>query len=208
MGKFPTALLIIVSQLFAIGWIRADEQVRQLQEELRKRHLFFGNADGEFTPALVTALSRYQNKKGFRATGRLDSETCASLGLPDLSPHVAPTPFVVVRTGDVRGMNGELLPSSTPLFAWTDVISRVDTRPIDNSVIAAALAKKPEKDIQSAGKGIKQRARTSGRRAKPRRETNPFVLAYHTVDRALKAMFGDSQTKKNAIPRSAGDPAR
>ncbi|MFZ1217830.1 MAG: peptidoglycan-binding domain-containing protein [Chthoniobacterales bacterium] len=204
MGKFPIALLVTVSQLFVIGWIRADEQVRQIQEELLKRHLFFGNADGVLTPALVTALSRYQNKKGFPVTGLLDSQTCASLGIPDINPRVPPTPFVVVQTGDVRGMNGELLPNSMPLFVWTDAISRVDAQPIDNPSSAAPLAKKPEKDSQSAGKSVKSQARTSGRRAKPHRETNPFVLAYQTVDHALKAMFSDTPANKKRAPRKRG----
>lgn len=123
------------------------------------------------------------------------------MGIPDINLRVAPTPFVVVQTGDVRGMNGELLPNSMPLFAWTDAVSRVDAQPIDNSSSAAALAKKPEKDFQSAGKSVKPQARTSGRRAKPHRETNPFVLAYQTVDHALKAMFSDTQANKKRAPK-------
>src|SRR3954464_11693961 len=104
MGRLPTSLLIIVFQLLVISYIRADEQVRQLQEQLQKRHLFFGNANGEFSPALTTALSRYQGKKGFPVTGRLDSDTCASLRIPQVGPYVAPTPFVVAKTGEVRGL--------------------------------------------------------------------------------------------------------
>jgi hypothetical protein len=34
------------------------------------------------------------------------------------------------------------------------------------------------------------------RRAGRRKETNPFVLTYHSVDRALRSLFGDTQTKK------------
>src|SRR5204863_323009 len=117
MGKFAAALLITALQLSAVDRVWGDEQVLRLQEELRKRHLFFGNPNGEFSPALVMALSRYQNKKGFPVTGVLDFETCASLGISAPGPQIAPTPFVVVKTGDIRGVNGELLPSATPLFA-------------------------------------------------------------------------------------------
>lgn len=205
MGKFATALLSIVFQLSAIDLLRADEQVWQLQEELRKRHLFFGNSNGQFSPALATALSRYQNKKGFPVTGLLDLETCASLGISPLAPRVAPTPFVVVKTGDVRGVNGELLPSSTPLLALApDFTSPGDSPLIDDNAIAPALVNKLQEDIRPAGKSAKQRGRTPGHRAKSRRETNPLILAYQTVDRALKLVFRDTQPRKKRDPKKRG----
>jgi peptidoglycan hydrolase-like protein with peptidoglycan-binding domain len=202
MGKYATALLVIVLQLSAVGWIRADEQIRQLQEELRKRHLFFGNPSGEFSPALATALSRYQDKKGFPVTGLLDVETCVSLGIPPLAPRAAPTPFVVAKTGEV---NGELPPCSTPLFAMaTDSTSLGDARPIDNNAIAPAPPNKPEEEIRSAGNSARQRTRMPGQRAKSRRETNPLVLAYQTVDHALKRVFGETQPRKKRDPKKHG----
>lgn len=205
MGKFPIALLIIAFQLSPLSAIHADEQVRRLQEELRKRHLFYGNLDGEFSPALVNALSHYQTKKGFPATGLLDSETCASLGITNVPlPRVAPTPFVVAKTGDVRGVNGELLPSSTPLFtiATASTIGD-DSRPIGDNPIAPALPNKPAEQFRSAGKGVRQRSHPAPRGTNARRETNPFVLAYHSADHALKLVFG-AQPKKKRDPKKRG----
>jgi peptidoglycan hydrolase-like protein with peptidoglycan-binding domain len=205
MGKFPIALLIIVFQQMAVISVQADEQVRRLQEELRKRHLFYGNLDGEFTPALTTALSGYQTKKGFPVTGLLDSETCASLGIINLPPRVAPTPFVVAGTGDVRGVNGELLPSSTPLLTnATDSTFGDDSRPIVADPIALPLPNKPVDEIRAAAKGTRQRARTPAPGAKSRRETNPFVLAYHSVDHALKLVFRDPSPRKKRDPKKRG----
>jgi peptidoglycan hydrolase-like protein with peptidoglycan-binding domain len=206
MGKFATALLITALQLCAVDRVRGDEQVLRLQEELRKRHLFFGNPNGEFSPALVMALSRYQNKKGFPATGLLDLETCASLGISPPGPRVAPTPFVVVKTGDVRGVNGELLPSATPLFAIaTGPASPRDARPLDDNAPAPALLNKPQEEIRPAGKGTRERAATPGLRQKPRpRETNPLVLAYQSVDHALKLVFRDAQPRKKRDPKKRG----
>lgn len=205
MGKVATALLTIVLQLCAIGWIRADEQIRQLQEELRKRHLFFANPDGEFSPALATALSRYQNKKGLTVTGVLDSETCASLGILPLAPPVLPTPFVVGKTGDVRGLNGELLPNLTPLLTVPiDSTSSSGSPPIDNNAIAPSLPNKSAEEIRSAGKGARPRARSPAHVTKSRRETNPFVLAYQSVDHAWKRVFGDTQSKKKRAPKKRG----
>ena len=78
----------------ATALLRADEKIRQAQEELRKRNLYFGNVDGQESPELAAALKRYQTRKGFAVTGSVDDETATSLhilaaaapaaGLPDL----------------------------------------------------------------------------------------------------------------------------
>ena len=61
------------------SFARADETVRQVQEELRKRNLYFGNIDGQASPVLVDALKRYQTRKGFAVTGKVDPDTATSL---------------------------------------------------------------------------------------------------------------------------------
>src|SRR3977135_2909257 len=58
---------------------RADESVRQVQEELRKRNLYFGNIDGQTSPVLVDALKRYQTRKGFTVSGKGDAHTATSV---------------------------------------------------------------------------------------------------------------------------------
>jgi hypothetical protein len=60
---------------------RADELVRRVQEELRKRHLYFGDVDGRQTPETEAAIRRYQERKGFAGTGAATPETLRSLGL-------------------------------------------------------------------------------------------------------------------------------
>ena len=67
-------LLLSISSL-----ARADETLRQVQEELRKRNLYFGNIDGQTSPVLVDALKRYQTRKGFAVTGKVDQDTATSL---------------------------------------------------------------------------------------------------------------------------------
>jgi peptidoglycan hydrolase-like protein with peptidoglycan-binding domain len=205
MGKFAIALLVIVLELFVISSSPAEEQVRHLQEELRKRHLFYGNPDGEFSPALVNALSRYQTKKGFPVTGVLDSETCASLGITCFGPHVAPTPFVVAKAGDVRGMNGELLPSSTPLFAFPS--SRTWPPP----AMLAQEASKPgppdtrPRDIRPPSEGRSQKVQAGrGQRRADKATTNPFVIAYKSVDRAVKLIVHDTQPRKKRDRKKRG----
>jgi hypothetical protein len=67
----------------------ADEQVRDAQEELRRRNLYFGDIDGQESDDFRNALKRYQMRKGFAATGRLDQTTAASL---QIGTQVAATP--------------------------------------------------------------------------------------------------------------------
>ncbi len=59
--------------------LRADEGIRQVQEELRKRNLYFGDIDGQSTEELTGALKRYQKRKGFEVTGTICADTAASL---------------------------------------------------------------------------------------------------------------------------------
>ncbi|HMJ07351.1 MAG TPA: peptidoglycan-binding domain-containing protein [Chthoniobacterales bacterium] len=70
-------LLLLLSATVA----RADEEVRQVQEELRKRNLYFGDINGQPTPDLSNSLKRYQARKGFPATGDIDEVTAASLNV-------------------------------------------------------------------------------------------------------------------------------
>jgi hypothetical protein len=64
----------------------ADEETRQVQEELRKRHLFFRDIDGRPSPEFSMALKRYQQRKGFAQTGVADDVTLYSLGIGEPLP--------------------------------------------------------------------------------------------------------------------------
>src|SRR3954452_17576520 len=71
--------LCLATFLPLLSLARADETVRQVQEELRKRNLYFGNIDGQNSPVLADALKRYQTRKGFTVTGQVDKDTATSL---------------------------------------------------------------------------------------------------------------------------------
>ena len=81
----------------------ADDQIREVQEELRKRNMYFGEVDGRMTPDVANALKRYQERKGFPATGEVDQLTANSLNVQTVS--VAATkqtwPDVAVLKSDV-----------------------------------------------------------------------------------------------------------
>src|SRR4051812_16824024 len=76
--RFLTSFLLFLLLPFSSP-ARADETVRQVQEELRKRNLYFGNIDGQNSAVLIDALKRYQARKGFAVTGRVDPDTATSL---------------------------------------------------------------------------------------------------------------------------------
>src|SRR5688572_24261344 len=82
------------------GVVRADEQIRQAQEELRKRNLYFGNVDGKECPELVGALKRYQARKGFAVSGRVDAETASSLHIQATADSAGSLPDVPVLRSD------------------------------------------------------------------------------------------------------------
>lgn len=69
---------------------QADEQVRSVQEELRRRNIYFGDVDGRHSKESEEALKRYQKRKGLPASGREDNETLHSLGLLARSPSDPP----------------------------------------------------------------------------------------------------------------------
>jgi peptidoglycan hydrolase-like protein with peptidoglycan-binding domain len=77
MSRVLVCLLLFL--IVAPGTLRADETVRHVQEELRKRNLYFGNIDGQESPDVTRSLKRYQKRKGFAVTGTIDADTAASL---------------------------------------------------------------------------------------------------------------------------------
>ena len=86
--KLKAASLLLTFSLIlpALG----EEQVRALQEELRRRNIYFGDVDGRKTPELDAAVKRYQARKGFKAGGGDDRETMRSLGLVPRAPDEPP----------------------------------------------------------------------------------------------------------------------
>lgn len=63
------------------GMASADDQVRRVQEALRKRNLYFGEIDGRKNEEITVAVKRYQQRQGLPPTGELTAPTLTSLGL-------------------------------------------------------------------------------------------------------------------------------
>src|SRR4051794_13376813 len=100
------------------GSANADEQIRRIQEELRARHLYYGEIDGQKTEATTRALQHYQEKKGLKATGAPDRDTLSSLNLGDTGPATTVWPNVPVlksdRAREIREEDRKYLESLDP----------------------------------------------------------------------------------------------
>jgi peptidoglycan hydrolase-like protein with peptidoglycan-binding domain len=156
------ALLLLAS----LGRSWADERVRQVQEELRKRNVYFGEIDGQQTPETIRALRNYQRRKGFPDTGELDGDTLASL---NLAPSIADDPrwpnVAVLKSDAARQMKSadrkrlEKLPAiSEPPPIESD--SRLPERP------ALITVQEPSDDDDTASSGL------------PPKQLEEFVRAY------------------------------
>jgi putative peptidoglycan binding protein len=102
---------------------QADDTTRQVQEELRKRNLYFGEIDGQSTPELVGALKRYQKRKGFEVTGDIDENTAASLHVQstvalkeNISPSEADLPLVPEPPAEAPAASQEIFPDRVNKF--------------------------------------------------------------------------------------------
>ena len=78
--------LFLLCTLASWGVARGDEETRQVQEELRKRHLFFRDIDGRPSAEYAIAIKRYQQRMGFAQTGVADDFTLYSLGIGEAAP--------------------------------------------------------------------------------------------------------------------------
>jgi hypothetical protein len=96
-------LFLLIASLAGWSVALADEETRQVQEELRKRHLYFRDIDGRESSEYSMALKRYQQRKGFAQTGRADEVTLYSLGIgepPSPAEGVSELPDVPVLKSD------------------------------------------------------------------------------------------------------------
>jgi len=73
--------LFLLCTLATLRIALADEEIRRVQEELRKRHLFFRDIDGRPSREFALAVKNYQQRMGFAQTGVADDVTLYSLGI-------------------------------------------------------------------------------------------------------------------------------
>lgn len=197
MGGLPTCLLVLGFQISFLSDVFANDQVRRVQEELRKRHLFYGEITGEMSPSLSAAIGRYQERKGFARTGFIDLDTCISLGIAKRPLDPAPPAFVIDNHGDVHGANGESVDRPIPSpWATDERSSQFESILITHGNIALASAGSDVERTVHNQTAARRRSLGHPPRSVTPKENNPIVLAYHSFDHAMKYLFGDSDDKK------------
>jgi peptidoglycan hydrolase-like protein with peptidoglycan-binding domain len=87
MGKHEYRIILFAVSigLAFVGSVCADDNVREVQENLRDGGFYSGEIDGAYSSQLAAALTRFQVRKGLPVTGQLDVETGNAL---DAKPAV------------------------------------------------------------------------------------------------------------------------
>jgi peptidoglycan hydrolase-like protein with peptidoglycan-binding domain len=86
MKKLP--LLLLLSIFFGVaGW--ADDEMRNVQTELKNQGFYYGEVDGKSSSESSAAIKRYQIRNGLEVTGTLTKQTIESLGLGHPEPRAA-----------------------------------------------------------------------------------------------------------------------
>lgn len=67
--------------------LRADDQIRAVQEQLKDQGFYYGEVDGDFGTETSAAISRYQIRNGLKVTGNVSAETLASLKIGGKAPQ-------------------------------------------------------------------------------------------------------------------------
>jgi peptidoglycan hydrolase-like protein with peptidoglycan-binding domain len=93
IALLPLALLLLG------GFALADDQLRDVQTELKSQGFFYGDANGQMNPETTAAIRRYQIRNGLEVTGTLNKESLAALGIGGKSraPAQPPTPAPVEK---------------------------------------------------------------------------------------------------------------
>jgi Putative peptidoglycan binding domain len=74
-------VLVVVIGLALAGSVSADENVREVEEQLRDGGFYSGEIDGAYSSQLAEALTRYQTRNKLPVTGQLDEDTSNALGV-------------------------------------------------------------------------------------------------------------------------------
>lgn len=85
--------LLPLALLFLGSVVLADDQIRNVQTELKNLGFYYGDVDGRTNTETTAAIRRYQIRNGLEVTGTLNPETLSAMGMggPKSAPK-APAP--------------------------------------------------------------------------------------------------------------------
>lgn len=117
------------------------QQAMKLQEKLKEQGLYHGQIDGKIGPLTQEALRKFQEQKGFGASGKLDSQTAAALGLD---------------TSDIQPVSGQ--DDATQPATDTSVDPVASPTPMTNS---GSTTTEPDSGVDKAGQSGTSQPTTS-----------------------------------------------
>lgn len=79
-------LTLFVFGLAFAASVRADDQLRQVQQSLKDGGFYYGEVDGEEGTETNAAVRRYQIRNGLEVTGKLNPETLGALHIGNAAP--------------------------------------------------------------------------------------------------------------------------
>ena len=140
------------------SFARADEETRQVQEELRKRHLFFRDIDGRPSLEYAIALKRYQARQGFAVTGVADETTLYSLGVGEpASPAEgkAELPDVPVLKSDAALREQRPAPAPVPTKEQNaGAVTKAEIHTFLRRYLDACQAANPQEELAFYGERV------------------------------------------------------
>jgi len=74
--------------------LRADDRIREAQEELKRQGFYYGEADGTIGAETSAAIRRFQIRNGLEVTGQLNQRTSDALDSSQTSRELDETPPV------------------------------------------------------------------------------------------------------------------
>src|SRR3954451_11599468 len=73
------SLLCLVVTLCAVTLMRADQDLRALQQTLKDQGFYYGTVTGDKSAETTAAIRRYQIRNGLQVTGELNEDTMRSI---------------------------------------------------------------------------------------------------------------------------------
>jgi hypothetical protein len=151
-------LVLVIPLCFASAKVFADEQTRRIQEELRRRSIYFVEIDGKFTEEISRALKAYQKRKGFPVTGEADADTLAALNIAKAPATDPRWPEMPVLKSDVarriREEERKLVEELNPIAEPPDPADAILAEEADLKPGTVSVAAPAEKGSAETGKAM------------------------------------------------------
>ena len=85
-------LILLALPLLFVQAATADDQLRNVQSQLKSEGFYYGDVNGQDSSEMTAAIRRYQIRNGLEVTGALNPETLHALGAGGAGSNSRPAP--------------------------------------------------------------------------------------------------------------------